>query len=155
MTMTSFKTLGAAAACLFLLGGCAYQYGPRTYGGYETQGEQAVRFGVVESIREVGIQAPETGVGTASGAMLGSIAGSYAGHSSAASFAGAIGGALLGGLLGQGIERSANQHPGIELVVLLDSGKYISVVQPAEDYAFRSGDRVRVLSGRGMTRVTP
>ena len=37
--------------------------------------------------------------------------------------------------------------------MLLDSGKYIAVVQEADE-AFRSGDRVRILSGRGTTRVT-
>jgi outer membrane lipoprotein SlyB len=150
--MTSYKTLGAAAACAFLLGACAYPYGAREYRGYETRGEQAVRFGVVESVRDVNIQPYETGVGTAGGAVLGSIAGSHAGHGSG-HLAGAVGGAILGGIIGQGIERSANQRPGVELTVLLDSGRYIAVVQEADE-EFRSGDRVRVLSGRGTTRVT-
>jgi outer membrane lipoprotein SlyB len=39
-----------------------------------------------------------------------------------------------------------------EITVLLDSGKYIAVVQGADEL-FRAGDRVRVLSGR-TTRVT-
>jgi outer membrane lipoprotein SlyB len=67
--------------------------------------------------------------------------------------AGAIGGAILGGIIGQSVERSANERPGVELTVLLDSGKYIAVVQEADE-DFRSGDRVRILSGRGTTRVT-
>ena len=67
--------------------------------------------------------------------------------------AGAIGGAILGGLLGSNIERSANERPGLEVTVQLDSGQYISVVQEADE-GFRPGDRVRVLSGRGTTRVT-
>jgi outer membrane lipoprotein SlyB len=37
--------------------------------------------------------------------------------------------------------------------VLLDSGRYIAVIQEADEM-FRPGDRVRVLSGRGSTRVT-
>jgi outer membrane lipoprotein SlyB len=135
-----------------LLGGCAYHYGPRDYRGYETRGEQAVRFGVVETVRDVNIEPRETGVGAAGGAALGSIAGSYAGHGGG-HVAGAIGGAILGGIIGQGVERSANQRPGVELTVLLDSGRYIAVVQEADE-SFRNGDRVRVLSGRGMTRVT-
>ena len=150
--MTSLKTLSAAAACAILLGGCAYHYGTRDYRGYETRGEQAVRFGVVESVRPVRIQPGETGVGSAGGAVLGGIAGSHAGGGSG-QVAAAIGGAILGGIIGQGIERSANERPGVEVTVLLDSGKYISVVQEA-DAAFRNGDRVRILSGRGTTRVT-
>jgi outer membrane lipoprotein SlyB len=67
--------------------------------------------------------------------------------------AGAIGGAILGGIIGQNIEKSANERRGLELTVLLDSGKYVAVVQEADE-SFRPGDRVRILSGRGATRVT-
>ena len=148
--MKATSTFVIAAA--MLLGGCAYHGGARDYRAYETRGEQAVRFGVVESMRPVRIQAGETGVGATSGLLLGGIAGSHAGGGNG-HVAGAIGGAILGGIIGQSVERSANERQGVELTVLLDSGKYIAVVQP-EDEAFRSGDRVRVLSGRGSTRVT-
>jgi outer membrane lipoprotein SlyB len=149
--MIALKTT-AAAACLALLGGCAYNYGARDYRAYETRGEQSVRFGIVESVRDVHITPRETGVGTAGGAVLGGIAGSNVGGG-AGQVAGAIGGAILGGIIGQGVERSANDRPGLELTVLLDSGKYISVVQEADE-PFRNGDRVRILTGRGATRVT-
>ena len=150
--MTRGSAWIAALGCALLLFGCAYPYGGRDYRGYETMGEQSVRFGVVEAIRPVRIAPYETGVGTAGGAMLGGIAGSHVGGGSG-QVAGAIGGAILGGIIGQGVERSANERPGVELTVLLDSGKYVAVVQP-EDEPFRAGDRVRVLSGRGGTRVT-
>jgi outer membrane lipoprotein SlyB len=150
--MTFLKTAGAALSCALLLGGCAYHYGTRDYRGYETMGEQSVRYGVVETVRPVRIQPGESGVGTAGGAMLGGIAGSTVGGGSGQAAA-AIGGAILGGLIGQSIERSANERQGIELTVLLDSGKYIAVVQEADE-EFRSGDRVRIVSGRGLTRVT-
>lgn len=152
MRTTNWKALGAAALAALALGGCAYHGGPGYYRGYEARGEQTVRFGVVEAIREVRIQYGESGVGAASGAMLGSIAGSHAG-SGHGHLAGAIGGAILGGLIGQEIERSGNERHGIELTVLLDSGRYIAVIQEADEM-FRPGDRVRVLSGRGSTRVT-
>jgi outer membrane lipoprotein SlyB len=41
----------------------------------------------------------------------------------------------------------------VEVTVLLDSGRYIAVVQEADE-PFRAGDRVRVLSRHGATRVT-
>jgi outer membrane lipoprotein SlyB len=150
--MKTAITLTAALACITLLGGCAYNYGARDYRGYEARGEQAVRFGVVESVRDVRIQPRESGVGTAGGAVLGGIAGSNVGGGNG-QVAGAIGGAILGGILGQAVERGANERPGVELTVLLDSGKYIAVVQQADE-EFRNGDRVRILSGRGTTRVT-
>jgi outer membrane lipoprotein SlyB len=84
--------------------------------------------------------------------VLGGIAGSHVGGGSG-QIAGAVGGAILGGILGSNIERSANERQGIEVTVLLDNGKYISVVQEADEL-FRPGDRVRILSGRGTTRVT-
>jgi len=141
-----------AAACVAVLGGCAYPAGSYDYRGYQVMGEQSVRFGVVDSVRPVRINPGETGVGTAGGAVLGGLAGSTVGGGTG-QVAGAVGGAILGGILGSNIERSANERPGVEITVLLDNGRYISVVQEADEL-FRAGDRVRVLSGRGVTRVT-
>ena len=149
------KTASWAAllAAVGIVAGCAHPgMGSGDYRRYETQGEQIVRFGVVESIREVRINPMDTGVGAATGAMLGGIAGSHAGRGSG-EVAGAIAGAVIGGIIGQNVERDANQRPGHEITVLLDSGRYIAVVQEADEQ-FRAGDRVRVLSGRRTTRVT-
>jgi len=111
-----------------------------------------VRFGVVESVRPVRISPHDTGVGTAGGAALGAVAGSNVGGGNG-QIAGAIGGAILGGIIGNSIEHSANEQQGLEITVQLDSGRYISVVQGAEE-PFRPGERVRILSGRGHTRIT-
>jgi outer membrane lipoprotein SlyB len=150
--MNRSRILVGLACGALLLGGCAYNAGSRDYRGYEVRGEQSVRFGVVESVREVNINPRETGVGTAGGAALGMVAGSNVGGGNG-QIAGAIGGAILGGILGQNIEKSANERRGVELTVLLDSGKYVAVVQEPDE-EFRAGDRVRILSGRGATRVT-
>ena len=148
MRHNTLATLVAAT----LLGGCAYHAGSGDYRGYQVGAEQSVRFGVVESVRDVRISPRDTGVGTAGGAVLGGVAGSHVGGGSG-QVAGAVGGAILGGILGQQIEKDANQRPGLEVTVLLDSGKYVAIVQEGDE-AFRQGDRVRVLSGRGNTRVT-
>ena len=149
--MAHLKILAALALC-GLLGACAHPRGSADYRGYDVGAEQTVRFGVVESIREVRIQPRQTGAGSAAGAVIGSVAGSHAGRGSG-HIVGAIGGAIVGSIVGNEIERSATEHRGLELTVLLDSGRYIAVVQDADE-AFRAGDRVRVLSGRGSTRVT-
>jgi outer membrane lipoprotein SlyB len=150
--MNGFKS-ALAAAGIAILAGCAHPgMGSGDYRGYEARGEQIVRFGIVQTTREVRIGPYDTGLGTAGGAVLGSIAGSHVGRGSG-EVAGAVAGAILGGIIGQNIERSANERPGLEVTVLLDSGKYIAVVQEADEQ-FRSGDRVRVLSGRRTTRVT-
>jgi outer membrane lipoprotein SlyB len=141
-----------AIACAAAIAGCAYPgVGSRDYVGYQARGEQSVRFGVVESIRDVNIQPYNSGVGAASGAALGGIAGSTVGGGSG-QVAGAIAGAVLGGVLGSNIEQSANQRPGVEITVLLDSGRYIAVTQQADEM-FRAGDRVRILSDGRTTRV--
>lgn len=152
MRNVNLGSVAAAALCALALGGCAYHGGSADYRAYQAGGEQTVRFGVVETVREVRIQGRETGIGGASGAVLGSIAGSHAG-SGHGHVAGAVAGAIIGGIIGQEVERSGNERRGIEITVQLDSGRYLAVVQPADE-AFRSGDRVRVLSGRGSTRVT-
>lgn len=133
-------------------GGCAYHGGSGDYRGYEVGAEQSVRFGVVETVRDVRINPRETGVGAASGAVLGSVAGSHLGRGSG-EIVGVIAGAIVGSIIGSQIEDQANQRPGIEVTVRLDSGRYIAVVQEPDE-AFRNGDRVRVLTGRGSTRVT-
>jgi outer membrane lipoprotein SlyB len=149
------KTIAVVLAASALLGvaGCATPgRGSADYRGYQTRTEQTVRFGVVESVREVRIDHRDTGVGTASGAVLGGIAGSTVGGGRG-SAAGTVAGAVVGGIIGSNIEKDANIRPGIEITVMLDGGKYIAVVQEADE-AFRVGDRVRVLSGQGTTRVS-
>jgi outer membrane lipoprotein SlyB len=150
--MISVK-VAAVLASVGIVAGCAHPgMGSADYRGYEARGEQSVRFGVVESTREVNLLGYDTGVGTASGAVLGGIAGSNMGRGNG-EVAGAIAGAVIGGIIGQNVEKSANERKGVEITVLLDSGKYIAVVQEADE-AFRAGDRVRVLSGRRTTRDT-
>ena len=146
------KNIAIVATCALLAGGCAGPRGSADYAGYAVGAEQTVRFGVVESVRDVRIAPRESGVGSASGAVIGSIAGSHLGRGSG-EFVGALAGAILGGIIGQQVERDANQRAGLEVTVLLDSGRYVAIVQEPDE-AFRTGDRVRVLSGRGSTRVT-
>ena len=45
------------------------------------------------------------------------------------------------------------KKPGLEITVKLDSGRMIAVTQEADE-DIRPGDRVRILSGSGVTRVT-
>lgn len=149
----TMKAMLVTGAAVLVLGGCANpRYGSADYGPAGVRGEQSVRFGVVESVRLVRIQPHETGVGAAAGSVVGAVGGSHVGGGSG-QIVGAIAGAVLGGILGQAIEQDANQRTGLEITVLLDNGKYIAITQEGDE-PFRNGDRVRVLSGRGGTRVT-
>ena len=148
-----FRTIATAVALgAALVSGCAYNRGSADYQGYEVMGEQSVRFGVVETVRDVRISPRNTGVGATSGAFIGGIAGSHVGGGSG-EIVGAIAGTVLGSIIGYNAEKQVNEVPGVEVTVLLDSGSYIAVVQQAGE-PFRSGDRVRVLTGRDAIRVT-
>ena len=143
----------AALLAAGLLAGCAtpppsgsvYRYG-------QTQNEQVVRMGTVESVRNVTIVNPESGVGTMGGAALGGIGGAQIGSGSG-SAAASVAGAIAGGLLGNRIEARANQRPGFEITVRLDSGELRAITQAADEM-FRPGERVRLLSDGYQTRVT-
>jgi outer membrane lipoprotein SlyB len=97
-------------------------------------------------------RAPSPGVGAVAGGALGGLAGSNVGQGSG-STAGAIVGAVLGGLAGQAIEEQGSKKDGVEITIKLDSGQIIAVTQEADEQ-FHPGERVRILSGDGVTRVS-
>ncbi|MFZ6864189.1 hypothetical protein ACO0K7_16290 [Undibacterium sp. Ji67W] len=123
------------------------------YRASQTQTEQTVRMGYVDSIRNVTIEKGQTGVGTLAGAALGGIAaGSNIGGGNGAIAAGIVG-AVAGGLVGQKVESNLNHKPGFEITVRLDNGDIKAITQDADE-AFNVGDRVRLLSNGRTTRVT-
>ena len=136
-----------------LLAGCANPApSGNVYRTYQTQNEQVVRTGTVESVRNVVIVNPDSGVGTVGGAALGGLAGSTVGHGRGSAAAGIVG-AIAGGVLGQRAEAGVNNRPGFEITVRLDSGELRAITQSADEL-FRPGERVRLLSNGYMTRVT-
>jgi outer membrane lipoprotein SlyB len=146
------KTLAALALAGILAGCGTPQESGNVYGSYQAMHEQEVRMGVVESVRNVVLTSPETGVGTATGAALGGLAGSEVGGGKG-SWAAGIVGAVAGGLAGQHVEQGSGRRPGFEITVHLDSGELRAIVQPADEM-FRPGERVRLVSDGVMTRVT-
>jgi len=66
---------------------------------------------------------------------------------------GATVGAVLGGLGGAATEEAVTRQKGVEITVKLDSGRMLAITQAADE-AFQVGDRVRVLSDGGTTRVS-
>lgn len=143
----------AALASAVVLAGCANPpHSGREYAYYQTQGEQSVRMGTVESVREVTIVNPESGTGTMTGVALGGLAGAQAGSGNGSAAMGILG-AVVGGLAGQRVEANANRKPGFEITVKLDSGELKAVTQLADEQ-FRPGERVRLLSNGYTARVS-
>lgn len=148
--MRKTSTLLFLSAAL-ILGGCANTSG-EVYSRDQAMRERTVQQGVVESVRDVTLEGTKSGVGTVAGGALGGLAGSNIGGGRG-SIAGAIVGAVLGGVAGNTLEEKTTRETGQELTIRLDNGRTISVVQGGTE-RFEPGERVRVLSGQGETRVT-
>ena len=153
MNMKRLLVLGALATAVILAGCAQPGLGGGNYTRGQVRGEQVVRLGTVESVRDVTIDARDSGTGTLAGAAIGGVAGSTVGGGSRANAVGAIAGALVGGIIGSAVEKSNNDRVGVEVTVRLEGGKMIAITQE-KDEDFRVGDRVRILSGQGTTRVS-
>jgi len=146
---------GALLASAVLAGCATPGLGGGDYNRRQVRGEMNVRLGVIETVRDVTIDArgAESGTGTLVGAGLGGIAGSTVGGGNRANAAGAIAGAVVGALIGNAVEKGNNDRRGVEVTVRLEGGKLIAITQE-KDEDFRVGDKVRILSGQGVTRVS-
>ena len=154
MNQTSAPKLVAVAlvASAALLGGCANDRSANVYSSSEALNEAHVRSGVVESIRPVRIQA-DSEIGKLVGAIVGGIAGSNMGQGKG-SAVGAVVGATVGGAVGNAVDKQANTKDGIEIVLNLDNGEVVAIVQEA-DVNVVPGQRVRVITRGRVSRVVP
>ena len=143
----------AVVTAILALAGCA---GNSSSGSVYTPGqaqrEQTVRMGVVESVRAVTIEPQRGGAGVVAGGIVGGIAGSNIGGGRG-SIIGSVLGAVAGGVAGQAAEGAFTRKAGVEVTVKLDNGELRAITQEADE-TFRPGERVRLLSGSGATRVT-
>jgi len=132
--------------------GCA-SVGPNDYSRSEARVVQTVAYGTVESVRAARLTEDKPIVGTLAGAALGGLLGNSIGHGGGRAAATVIG-AVGGGIAGNAIERRATAQDGQEIVIRLDNGTTIAVVQGAAQ-GFETGQRVRVLTGPKGSRVEP
>jgi outer membrane lipoprotein SlyB len=125
-----------------------------TYSKEDARKVQRVKYAVVEDVRMVVIEGDQSALGKLGGAAIGGIAGSSVGGGKGQDIA-TIAGAIAGGVLGSKAEEAATRKQGIELVLRLESNdQIIAIVQehnPAE--IFEKGDRVRLMTVNGVTRV--
>lgn len=150
--MKNLKVMVLATACVAVLGGCASSMSGSAYSRDQARQAQEVEMGTVESVRQVQIEGTKTPIGAAAGAAVGGIAGSNIGGGKGQAV-GAILGAVGGGLAGAAVEEGVTRKPGLEITVRLDSGRLIAVTQEADEN-FAPGERVRVVTGGGVTRIS-
>jgi outer membrane lipoprotein SlyB len=139
-----------AASALAVAGGCA-SFAPQDYGYGEARTVESVAYGTLQSVRPARLNQEQAPVGTIAGAAIGGLLGSGIGHGGGRGIATVLG-AVGGGVAGNAIEHNATAQNGEELVVRLDSGATIAVVQGGSQ-GFEAGQRVRVLSGPRGSRV--
>ncbi|MBU3059135.1 MULTISPECIES: glycine zipper 2TM domain-containing protein [Pseudomonas] len=149
----SVLLVASFTAVTLALGGCASSLTGDTYSRDEARTVQTVRMGTIESLRPVKIEGTKTPIGAGAGAVVGGVAGSGVGGGRGSAVAAVIG-AVAGGLLGAAAEEGITRTQGVEITVREDDGTmraYVQEVQPNE--VFRVGERVRILTVNGTSRV--
>src|SRR5476649_2374063 len=127
MSMTSRMALAAALLSSVVVTGCAYNSSsPDVYTASQAQREETVRMATVGSVRGGGRGSIVTGI-------IGGIAGAVAGNA---------------------VENGVATQNGLEITVRLDNGDMRAITQTATGEVFQAGERVRLLSSGGVTRVT-
>lgn len=152
IVMRKIVTLSLLAVTVGMAGCAGRSSSSSVYTPGQAQREQTVRMGVVESVRQVTIEPQQSGVGAATGGIVGGVAGANIGGGRG-SIVGTVLGAVAGGLAGQAAEGAFTRKAGLEITVKLDNGELRAITQEADE-TFRPGERVRLLSGTGPTRVT-
>lgn len=112
-----------------------------------------VETGSVIDVRPVVIEGDQSGIGRYSGGATGAvIVGSEVGGGTGKALA-AIAGGTLGAIAGQEVEEMMTRQDGYEIFVRLDSGRVVSIIQPARIYTPVIGDAVLVTGGE--VRLNP
>lgn len=152
--MTSHLTRTVAMSALLvsaLLAGCASS-SPDVISRQQAQRAQTVQRGVVESIRAVTIEGNQSGVGAATGAVVGGIAGAGAGGNRTGAVVGVLG-AVIGGVAGNAIEKATTSEKAVELILRMDDGRRIAVVQGDGAQGLAVGDTINLIGNPGAYRV--
>ena len=152
MRKSNLLTVSVVALGL-TLGGCASNLSGDSYSRDEARKVQTVRLGTVEMLRPVKIEGTKTPIGAGAGAVVGGIGGSTIGGGRGSAVAAVIG-AVAGGLLGAATEEGLTRTQGVEITVREDDGTLRAYVQEVqENEIFRVGDRVRIMTVHGTSRV--
>jgi outer membrane lipoprotein SlyB len=157
MRTTSRLIVATLIAGSLAMSGCASNSSsPNVYTASQAQREQTVRMGTIDSVRAVRISSNNgqpSGLGAVGGGALGALAGSSIGGGRGSVATGIIGG-IGGAVAGNAVENRVAMRDGVEITVRLDNGDMRAITQTTSGEIFRAGDRVRLLSSGGVTRVT-
>jgi outer membrane lipoprotein SlyB len=148
LLVASFSTMA------MLLTGCQSSLTGDSYSRDEARRVQTIRMGTIEALRPVKIEGTKTPIGGAAGAVVGGVGGSAIGGGKGSIVAAVIG-AVAGGLVGSAAEEGLTRTQGVEITVREDDGSMRAYVQQVqENEVFRVGERVRISTVDGTSRVS-
>ncbi len=131
-----------------LLTGCVGSGGH----GVGSARKEVVKLGVIESVQPIEMDNSSNGGGMA-GSIFGQVGGAGTGAGRGA-VVGSVFGSVLGGTLGNQAGIASKQ--GLEIWVKLDGEEQSSyVMQPGKPDDFKIGDRVRIITKKGVNVVEP
>lgn len=128
-----------------LLAGCA-----ETKSGASGPAAEVIKLGAIESVSPIDMDA-SSNAGSLAGSIFGQVGGANSG-TGRGSVVGSVFGTVLGGTLGN--RAGIASKNGLELWIKVDGEEQSTyVMQPGKPDDFRVGDRVRIVSKKGNTRV--
>lgn len=144
--------ISGLALVVIALSGCASPAPGGVYSRHDVQRAWTVEQATVANVTEVTIEGRNTSLGHVGGGAIGWSLGRNVGHGGGRIVASTVG-AVAGAVVGEKVERDLRREKGLEIVLDLDKGGSIAVVQPS-DQAFAPGEKVRVYTRRdGSARV--
>lgn len=153
-SMSAFPLATIVLTSLLVVGGCAQNLGGDSYTRQDARAAQTVRMGTIYSLRPAKIEGTKTPIGAGAGAVVGGVGGSAIGGGRGSIVAAVIG-AVAGGLIGSATEEGLMRTQGVEITVREDDGSMRAYVQQVqENEVFRTGERVKILTVNGTSRVT-
>ncbi len=150
--MFNAKSIFIALLAAATLSACASSNSGAAYTRGQVRQVEDVKMATVESIRDIQIEGTKTPIGAGAGAIIGGVAGGNR-SGNAASAIGSVLGSVVGGLVGAAAEEGVTRQAGFEITVKFDDGKMVAIAQGADE-KFKVGDRVRIVTGAGVTRVS-
>jgi len=144
--MQTVKILIALFTVILLFGGCTSDRSTKVYTTKEALQAEDIQEGVVESVEPAIIRKDGTIIGPSGGGIIGGIAGSTIGRGKGSQIA-SVAGSMVGVWLGDLIEKGVTDQKALKIIVKLNNGKKIVIVQKA-DVLFQPGERVNIFSSR-------
>ena len=153
--MTASKNIFSILFAMLMVS-CSYSsLRPEVVDRSDAQRMQTVIFATVVSVDRVILSGDGGETGAVAGAIIGGVAGASVTDSETESDIAGVLGALVGSAVGSKMGDAATRKPAIELLLDLDSGKTVSIIQEEGDYTFDVGQRVKIIKNKGKSRVMP